>query len=67
MATYDRPADDSVWIPSLRRDHGDWPQLLASLGQLYVHGANVDWAAFDRGYSRRRVVLPTYPFQRRRY
>ena len=32
-----------------------------------MHGVKVDWEAFDRAYSRRRVILPTYPFQRRRY
>jgi NADPH:quinone reductase-like Zn-dependent oxidoreductase/acyl carrier protein len=32
-----------------------------------VGGVAVDWAGFDRDYERRRVVLPTYPFQRQRY
>jgi thioester reductase-like protein len=27
----------------------------------------VDWSAFDRGYPRHRLQLPTYPFQRQRY
>ena len=30
-------------------------------------GAKLDWAGFDRPYARRRVSLPTYPFQRGRY
>ncbi len=38
-----------------------------SLATLYVQGVVVDWAGFDRDYPRRRVVLPTYPFQRKRY
>ncbi|OAD20556.1 beta-ketoacyl synthase, partial [Candidatus Thiomargarita nelsonii] len=38
-----------------------------SLGTLYVQGASVDWSSFDRDYSRRKVILPTYPFQRQRY
>ncbi|MCB0209450.1 MAG: SDR family NAD(P)-dependent oxidoreductase, partial [Anaerolineae bacterium] len=33
----------------------------------YVRGVEIDWAGFDRDYNRRKVVLPTYPFQRRRY
>ena len=41
--------------------------MLASLAQLYTSGARVDWAGFDRGYPRRKLALPTYPFQRRRY
>ena len=44
-----------------------WRQLLQTLGELYVRGAPVDWVAFDRGYRRHKVALPTYPFQRQRY
>ncbi|MDC0832900.1 SDR family oxidoreductase [Geitlerinema sp. CS-897] len=41
--------------------------LLQTLGQLWVKGIEVDREAFygDRAY--RRVPLPTYPFERRRY
>ncbi|BAZ20881.1 beta-ketoacyl synthase [Kalymmatonema gypsitolerans NIES-4073] len=56
-----------VWLPSLRSGHEDWRVLLQSLGELYVRGADVDWSRFDRDYGRRRVILPTYPFQRQRY
>ena len=42
-------------------------QILEGLAALYVLGVAVDWAGFDRDYVRRRVVLPTYPFQRQRY
>ncbi len=45
----------------------DWQSMLDSLGQLYVRGRKIDWAGFDRPYPRRRVSLPTYPFQRKRY
>jgi acyl transferase domain-containing protein len=43
--------------------------MLESVGSLYVHGMEIDWAGFDRDYAggRRRVALPTYPFQRERY
>lgn len=57
---------DAVWLPSLRRGKDDWQELLASLGKLYVEGAAIDWERFD-GQRRRRLVLPTYPFQRQRY
>ncbi|NER47833.1 MAG: alpha/beta fold hydrolase [Symploca sp. SIO1A3] len=56
-----------VWLPSLRPGVDEWQQLLSSLGKLYVQGAKVDWSGFDRDYSREKVVLPTYPFQRERY
>jgi acyl transferase domain-containing protein len=55
------------WLPSLRKGQGDWDQMLASLSQLYVLGMEIDWAAFDAGRARRRLVLPSYPFQRERY
>jgi malonyl CoA-acyl carrier protein transacylase len=61
------PADVGVWLPSLRQGVDDWQQLLQSLGELYIHGASIDWSGFDQDYQRRRVVLPTYPFQRQRY
>jgi acyl transferase domain-containing protein/SAM-dependent methyltransferase len=59
--------DDQLWLPSLRSGHGEWRQMFESLQALYVAGADIDWAGVDRDYPRRRVALPTYPFQRRRY
>ncbi|MCI0477318.1 MAG: acyltransferase domain-containing protein, partial [Anaerolineales bacterium] len=56
-----------LWLPSLRRKGEDWQQMLEMLAALYVRGAAIDWAGFDRDYVRRKVVLPTYPFQRKRY
>jgi acyl transferase domain-containing protein len=58
---------DYAWLPSLRPGRDDWQSMLESLGQLYVHGAKLDWAAFDRPYRRHKTSLPTYPFQRKRY
>ena len=61
------PDTEGMWLPSLHPQQSDWQQLLESLGKLYVSGVNVDWVGFERGYDRRRVALPTYPFQRQRY
>src|SRR5262249_21149834 len=58
---------NAAWLPSLRRQRGDWQQLLESLGTLFVRGARIDWAALDQGHTRRKVELPTYPFERQRY
>ncbi|GAA1299942.1 beta-ketoacyl synthase N-terminal-like domain-containing protein [Saccharothrix xinjiangensis] len=41
--------------------------LLDAVGQLWRHGVPVDWRAHHAGRSRRRVPLPGYAFQRRRY
>ena len=59
--------EDSIWLPSLHPDKDDWQQILSSLGQLYVAGQTIDWLNFDKHYLRRKLNLPTYPFQRKRY
>lgn len=65
-AKIDKSAE-ALWLTSLSKEPYDWSNLLESLGQLYVHGARVNWRSFDRDYRRARVSLPTYPFQRKRY
>ena len=57
-------------VSSMRPSQGGRPSpevLLAALGQLWIHGAAVDWKVFHAGERRRRVPLPTYPFERQRY
>ncbi|MEH1773539.1 type I polyketide synthase [Nostoc sp.] len=61
------PESVGLWLPSLRPGVPEWQQLLSSLGELYVGGMAVDWSGFDRDYFRKKVTLPTYPFQRQRY
>ena len=57
----------TTWLASLRKDGDDCSQMLSSLGRLFVLGAQPDWGACDRPFRRRRVALPTYPFQRERH
>ncbi|MCX7920709.1 MAG: SDR family NAD(P)-dependent oxidoreductase [Clostridia bacterium] len=40
--------------------------LLNKICQLYVKGADVDWDEFYADENRRRVPIPTYPFERNR-
>jgi microcystin synthetase protein McyG len=61
------PAEVGVWLPSLRQGQNDWPAMLQSLAELYIHGIHVDWLNFDRDYPRRRVILPNYAWQHQRY
>ncbi|OJJ26260.1 short-chain dehydrogenase [Roseofilum reptotaenium AO1-A] len=56
--------DVGVWLPSLRPGVAEWQPMLSSLGQLYVKGITVNWSGFDQDYTRQKVALPTYPFQR---
>ncbi|NNJ84898.1 MAG: acyltransferase domain-containing protein, partial [Gammaproteobacteria bacterium] len=67
MARQCLPDDVGSWLSSLREGQEDWRQLFQSLGEWYVRGGAVDWAGFHRGFSGRKVQLPTYPFQRERY
>lgn len=41
--------------------------FLDTLGRLWAAGVTPDWRSLHEGTSSRRVVLPTYPFQRKRY
>ncbi|SBT94568.1 Acyl transferase domain-containing protein [Streptomyces sp. DI166] len=56
------PDHDDLLLPSLRPRTDDWEVLLPTVAALYARGATVDWAGFDRDYTRARTVLPTYPF-----
>jgi malonyl CoA-acyl carrier protein transacylase len=67
MARQCLPEGVGTWLVSLRQGQEDWQQLLQSLAELYVRGVPVDWSGFDQDYPRRRIDLPTYPFQRQRY
>jgi acyl transferase domain-containing protein/NADPH:quinone reductase-like Zn-dependent oxidoreductase len=58
---------ERLWLSSIHTGRGEWEQLLDSLGQLYVAGAEVNWSSYDAPYGRSKVTLPTYPFQRQRY
>jgi len=60
------PEDRGVWLPTMRPGL-EWPQTLSSLGRLYACGITPDWKAFHQGREGRRILLPTYPFQRKRY
>jgi acyl carrier protein len=45
----------------------DLDYLLAAVGRLWTAGVGIDWSAFHADSKRRRISLPTYPFERRRY
>jgi acyl transferase domain-containing protein/acyl carrier protein len=61
----DAGLDETLTLPSMRRDEDARAILLESLGALYVAGYAVDWR---RLYPDGRVLrLPTYPWQRERF
>jgi len=55
-----------AWLGSLS-ERGESRQILASLGELYRRGYEVDWENFNRPSPRRRVSLPSYPFEHCRF
>jgi acyl transferase domain-containing protein/acyl carrier protein len=45
----------------------DVEALLTAIGKLWVQGVAVQWEAVHQGEQRRRVPVPTYPFEKQRY
>jgi acyl transferase domain-containing protein len=63
-------ADTHPALNSMRHPSDSQPDtafLLATLGKLWLAGVNINWEHFYEGERRRRVPLPTYPFERQRY
>jgi acyl transferase domain-containing protein/acyl carrier protein len=54
-------------LPHAKDRESDVSYLLRTLGRMWTAGAKVDWTAFHAGQRRRRVTLPTYPFERQRH
>ncbi|MFE2282538.1 SDR family NAD(P)-dependent oxidoreductase [Streptomyces sp. NPDC059454] len=59
--------EHAVTVAAQRRATPGETALVDALARLHGHGVPVDWAAFFAGLGARRVALPTYAFQRRRF
>ena len=46
---------------------GDLEYMLTAAGRMWAAGINIDWPAFHGNSTCRRISLPTYPFERKRY
>ena len=55
------------WIATLSRQKPDADAITEMLVALYLAGHNLNWAALHADSSWRRIPLPTYAFQRKRY
>jgi acyl transferase domain-containing protein len=66
------PGADPRTVPAVATMRGlldgrtDEEVLAEAVGQLWLSGAAIDWAGYHQGERRRRVPLPTYPFERQR-
>jgi len=45
----------------------DYLCILQAAGRLWQAGVRMDWKAFYEREQRRKVILPTYPFERQKY
>jgi acyl transferase domain-containing protein/acyl carrier protein len=54
-------------LPHPKNDQHDMEFALATLGQLWMEGSQIHWDDFYRNEQRRRVALPTYPFEHEQY
>ncbi len=67
LATAYWPGKAPHFMPSMCRDQNQTQCVLKALGQIYVNGIVPDFHAFDAACPRRKIQMPTYPFQRSRY
>ncbi|MFB8058162.1 type I polyketide synthase, partial [Kitasatospora purpeofusca] len=63
----DAGAPETLVLDTLRRGAGGLRRLQLALAEAHVRGLRVDWERLFAGTGARRVDLPTYAFQRRRY
>nr|WP_237089080.1 non-ribosomal peptide synthetase/type I polyketide synthase [Paenibacillus larvae] len=60
----------AICLPSLRKGRDERKTVLETIGALYTHGVSLnwtDWEAQESLKARRRIVIPTYPFDKERY
>jgi acyl transferase domain-containing protein len=62
----DGPGEDPIGVEVVAPDAPGDEWVLTTVARLWLAGCTIDWAALH-GDPGRRVVLPTYPFQRRRH
>ncbi|WUG42419.1 SDR family NAD(P)-dependent oxidoreductase [Kitasatospora sp. NBC_00458] len=60
-------SDGVVCVAVQRRDRPEPLALVQGVAEAFVNGVAVDWSRLFDGQGARRVDLPTYAFQRRRY
>src|SRR5216110_389519 len=54
-------------LPHPQAPVSDRAFLLNTCGRLWCAGVIIDWSQLHAGLQRRRIPLPTYPFERQRY
>lgn len=62
-----KPALAVASMPRASDAGSEVEHILMTLGKLWINGLTVNWEAFHGDAGRRRLLLPTYPFERERY
>lgn len=65
-----RPLGDRYLFSTLRpprSSQSDQEFLLTTLGRLWLIGVEINWQNYHQGMERRRLPLPAYPFEYKRY
>ncbi len=65
--TPDHPCTAIPTFADTPENNAEWATLLFALGSLWQNGVSIDWDAFYAHEERRRIPLPTYPFERQRF
>ncbi|MBN0047120.1 acyltransferase domain-containing protein [Streptomyces actuosus] len=66
-AAYDSKQAVVRLAPHPAEEASETAVLLAGVGEMWARGAHPDFAALQGDGPRRRIALPTYPFERRRH
>ena len=61
-----KPITMLAGIPERPDWQADCQSMLTTLGLLYQHGIDPDWAGFYAGQQRKKVPVPTYAFTKKR-
>ena len=64
-----RPNDQAIiaTMESHDRKQSESESFLIAVGKAWLAGAEIDWTGLHNGQRRRRISLPTYPFERKIY
>lgn len=54
-------------LSTMDRKKDNWDILLNTLGKLFTLGVKINWGNFERDFSHKKVLLPSYPFERKTY
>jgi len=65
--TPDHPCTAIPTFADTPENNTEWATVLFALGSLWQNGVSIDWDAFYANEDRRRIPLPTYPFERQRF